>query len=139
MTKLKELQELRIIIAGGRDFTDYNLLKKTIKDYLVSLIARGYHITPDVIKIISGTAKGADQHGEKLADEFGFQVYRFPADWDRYGKSAGYIRNKEMAKFASDGDLCGVLFAFWDGESKGTKHMIDLAGEYGVATHIIRY
>lgn len=136
---MEELKKLRMIIAGGRDFTDYSLLKKTIKEYLVSLIAQGYAITPSMIKIISGTAKGADTLGERLANECGFQVYRFPANWDKFGKSAGYIRNKEMAKFASCEDSDGVLFAFWDGKSKGTKHMIDLAHEYGVTVHVIRY
>ena len=136
---IKELKELRIIIAGGRDFTDYKLLKKTLKDYLINLIAQGYHVTPSVIKIVSGTAKGADELGERLADEFGFQVYRFPADWDRFGKSAGYIRNKEMARFAAGGDLMGVLFAFWDGKSKGTKHMIDLAYDHGVVVRVVNY
>lgn len=139
MSELKELKDLRIIIAGGRDFTDYDFLKQTMKEYFVSLMSRGYNVSKDSFTIVSGTARGADKLGEQFALENGLKLVRFPANWDIYGKRAGYIRNKEMAKFAAGGDPHGVLFAFWDGESKGTKHMIDLAGEYGVVVHIKTY
>lgn len=52
-------------------------------------------------------------------------------------KSAGYIRNKAMAEYAAQ--ETGILFAFWDGQSKGTKHMIDLAYQYGLDVHVINY
>jgi hypothetical protein len=57
-------------------------------------------------------------------------VERYPADWERYGKSAGYRRNKEMALVAQ------ALVAFWDGESLGTKHMIDIAHKYKLTIKI---
>lgn len=63
--------------------------------------------------------------GERYAKERGYAVSEHPADWDRYGKSAGYIRNKEMAEEAD------ALMAFWDGKSRGTMHMINLAKEKG--------
>jgi hypothetical protein len=87
----------------------------------------------DEIVIISGAARGADRLGEKYAKERGYKVIRVPADWNRYGKSAGYIRNKEMAE-SSD-----ALVAFWDGKSKGTKNMIDLAKEYGLKVRVIMF
>lgn len=71
--------------------------------------------------MISGTAKRSpDILGEQLAEMFEIPIKRFPANWDKHGKSAGYIRNGEMAKYAD------CLLAVWNGSSKGTKHMIDL-------------
>ena len=110
-------------------FDNYNLLDSTISDYLKE--------NTNNVEIVSGTARGADQLGEQFASNHGYQVRRFPAQWDLYGKSAGPIRNREMAEYASSGQ--GVLFAFWDGKSKGTKSMIDLAKKCGIEVHIVRY
>ena len=83
--------------------------------------------SPEVeLEIVSGTARGVDQLGERYALERGLKLKKFPANWDKYGRKAGYLRNKEMAEYAR------ILIAFWDGKSKGTKHMIDLAQKYGV-------
>lgn len=90
-----------------------------------------------MIQFISGTAKGADQLGEQFAKACKCEIVRFAADWNKFGRSAGYIRNKEMAQYAAE--ETGVLFAFWDGESQGTKHMIDLAYKYGLDVHVINY
>lgn len=87
----------------------------------------------DEISIVCGTARGADRLGEKYAKEMGFHVAYFLADWERYGKAAGYIRNKEMAQNAD------ALVAFWDGESRGTKSMIDLAKEYDLAVRVLKF
>ena len=73
------------------------------------------------IEIVSGCARGADSLGEKYATEKNYKLHKFPADWDRFGKSAGYRRNQEMAEFAD------MVIAFWDGKSVGTKHMIDIS------------
>lgn len=127
--------EIRIIVAGGRDFDDYDLLSKTLTYYLDKL--EPWELGH--VLFMSGGARGADRLGEKFAESCSFLVRRFPADWDKYGKSAGYIRNREMAIYAAEVGDHGVLFAFWDGESKGTKHMIDLAEKYGVKTVVVRY
>lgn len=95
--------------------------------------------TIDKIRIVSGTARGADKLGEQYAQIAHYDVSRFPAAWDLYGKSAGYKRNAEMAKFASEDGNIGVLIAFWDGKSRGTKHMIDLAKRYGLDVHVVNY
>ncbi len=71
--------------------------------------------------VVSGTARGADRLGEIWAQMQGIPVVQFPADWNRYGKKAGYLRNIEMADHAE------ALIALWDGESRGTKHMIEIA------------
>ena len=93
----------------------------------------------DKIRIVSGAARGADRLGEQYAKVTGYEVSKFPADWDRLVKRAGYVRNAEMAKFAAADKNYGVLVAFWDGKSRGTKHMIDLAEKYGLEIHIVRF
>lgn len=82
--------------------------------------------------VLSGTARGADQLGERWAEDNGLPVERYPADWDRYGRSAGYRRNALMA-FLADG-----LVALWDGRSPGTRSMIELATRRGLAVHVAR-
>ena len=115
---------IKVIIAGGRDFQDWNKL--------VDVCDRAF-INHNEIEIVSGCANGADKLGERYANERGHQIKRFPADWDKYGKGAGYRRNAEMANYA------GALIAFWDGLSRGTAHMINLAKEKGLKVLIITY
>ena len=110
---------IKIVIAGCRNFNNYELAKEFI-DLCISDI-RG----ENEIVIISGGAKGADSIGEQYAKENGFEIQRFPADWKRYGRSAGPKRNKEMAEY------CDFAICFWDGKSKGTKSMIGYAEKLG--------
>lgn len=99
----------------------------------------GFNTNKSNVTIVSGTANGADKLGERFAREFSLNLKRFPANWDKYGKSAGYKRNAQMAKYASDSLSKKVLIAFWDGKSSGTKHMINLAKERNLEVHIVRY
>mgnify|MGYP001144912671 FL=1 len=104
---------MKIIIAGGRNFTDYKKLCEVCD-----------HILQDQtnVEIVSGAYyKGADKLGEQYTAEKGFRLTKFPADWKRFGRAAGPKRNEQMANYAD------ALIAFWDGKSKGTKHMINLA------------
>ena len=117
----------KIIIAGGRDFMDYNLLKEK-----ADKILQEKKVTHKIV-IISGCARGADTLGLRYASETPFDVEAYPAAWDQYGKKAGYLRNVEMAENAN------ALIAFWDGKSKGTKHMIDIATERNLPIRVIRY
>ena len=114
---------MKVIIAGSREFNDYDKLCKFCDHILQN---------QKEIEIVSGTAKGADKLGEKYATEKGYSIKRFPADWN-IGKSAGYLRNKEMAEYAD------ALIAFWDGKSKGTKNMIDLAKKNNLKIKICNY
>ena len=114
---------MKIIIAGSRNFNDYNLLKTSCDNLLTKFTN---------IEIVSGTARGADKLGERYAREKGYDIKEFPANWS-LGKSAGYIRNDEMAQYSD------MLIAFWDGTSKGTKHMIDLANKRGIKVEIVNY
>ena len=115
---------MKIIIAGSREFTDYELLKEKLNEIIGD---------KNDIEIVSGMARGADLLGVKYADELGYEIKKFPAEWDKYGKSSGYKRNEQMAKY-SDSCVC-----FWDGKSKGTKHMIDLSNKYGLKTFVVNY
>ena len=128
------MKELRIIIAGSRDFNDYELLKKSAIEIITKKT-----MLPDLTRIVSGGARGADTLGERFANEMGLEISRFIPDWDGLGKRAGYVRNAEMAKFAVEDDNDGMLIAFWDGKSRGTKHMIDLAKRYGLEVHVVNY
>jgi len=114
----KDLPIKRVVIAGCRDFTDYKQAKEYI-DFCISNIRQEYRII-----IVSGGARGADTLGEKYAKQNGFEIERYLADWDTYGKSAGARRNKKMA------EVCDYVICFWDGKSKGTKIMIDYAKQY---------
>lgn len=96
---------------------------------------KGLDTSRENLEIISGTANGADKLGERFAKEYNLKIKRFPANWDLYGKSAGYKRNEQMALYAKEDN--GILIAFWNGKSKGTKHMIDIANKYELITVVI--
>ena len=121
----------RIIIAGSRKFNDYPKMVKELDNLRIHLINS---INP--IEIVSGHAPGADTLGEKFAKEYDYPLKIFPAEWDKYGKAAGPIRNEQMAKYAAEADR-GILIAFPIGESRGTKNMIKLAERYGLEVNII--
>lgn len=128
--------EVRLIVAGGRDFTN----KQVLTAALDAIIPELFETTGlDRLRIISGNARGADKCGEDYAIDNSIPLFMFPADWNMYGKRAGYIRNVKMAEFAkADGNI-GALVAFWDGKSKGTKHMIDIARERGLTVYVFSY
>lgn len=115
---------MKIIVAGSREFNDYDLLKKSIQENFQRY---------EVEEIVSGTARGADTLGEQFAKEYNISVKKFPANWDLYGKSAGYRRNVEMADYAD------ALIAFWDGKSKGTGHMINIAKDKNLRVIVINF
>ena len=116
----------RVIIAGGRDFKNYNLLEEKC-DRLLSQREK------DDIVIISGGAIGVDTLGLKYADKRGYKTRVFIPNWHEHGKSAGFIRNTEMSENAD------ALIAFWDNKSHGTKHMIDTAKKKGLIVRVINY
>ena len=120
-------QTFKVIVAGGREFNDYGLLCQ-ICDRMLSQ----KHQTHDIV-IISGTARGADTLGERYAQERGYAVEQYPADWQREGKAAGFIRNAQMASVAD------ALIAFWDGQSRGTAHMIELARKHKLQVRVVPF
>lgn len=114
------VKEIYVIIAGSRKFNNYELLTEVCDHILENKVRDGYKIT-----IISGHADGADSLGEKYASQRGYDLKIFPAEWEKYGKSAGFKRNEKMAKIGN------ALIAFFaDGaESRGTKNMVKIARE----------
>ena len=134
------MSELRIIIAGCRDFNDYSFLEKECLRIIKQTVGK---ISKNDVTIVSGRATGADRLGERFAEKFGLKVKYFPADWDRFGRRAGPMRNAEMASYASgsgdkpNDEVKGMLIAFWDGESRGTKNMIDTARKMQLAVHVV--
>ena len=121
----------KIVIAGGRDFTDYDYLAES----MVHVLNAAPHSTyADDCIVISGGAKGADQLGEWFCHE---HLYKEPilykADWEKHGKMAGPMRNTEMAK-AADYVVC-----FWDGKSRGTRDMISKAIRFNKPLWVFHY
>jgi hypothetical protein len=117
----------RVVVAGGREFSWLGLMCKSLDHAL-----QRKKLTHDIV-IVSGKARGADSLGEKYAELRGYKVEEYHADWDLHGKSAGYKRNAQMAEVAD------AVVAFWDGKSRGTQHMIDLAKKKGCIVKVVRY
>ena len=117
---------MRIVVAGSREFTDYNVAEAFIDQCITP--ANG----DSSLIFISGGCRGADKIGEMYAKSHGFQIEVFPADWEKYGRKAGPIRNRQMAQAAD------MVICFWDGKSKGTKSMIECAVRAGKAVMIKR-
>lgn len=115
---------LKVIIAGSRGFNDYEYLKMRVNALRKN--------TYGEFTILSGHATGADLLGERYANEHGLRLETYPAKWDLYGKSAGTVRNLQMAKVSD------ILIAFWDSKSKGTKNMITCALDNDLEVHVIR-
>lgn len=116
---------MRLIIAGSRSITDHDFVAAKLSQITANT-------RDDIEYVVSGGARGVDLIGESWANGEDIPVRRFVPDWKRYGRSAGYRRNVEMAEVGTH------LIAFWDGESRGTKHMIDIARDKGLETRIVR-
>ena len=118
----------RVIIAGSRQFNDYQALKDAVDYYLSGK-------DPSEIVIISGHAKGADSLGEKYAEERGLTLELYPADWEHLGKGAGFARNIQMAEIAD----ALIAFRVNGYACNGTNHMIGQAKTRGLDIRIVDY
>lgn len=105
----------RVLICGSRDYTNEAAIESVLFDL------------PAGTTVVHGAARGVDEIAGRLAENLGFPVEPHPADWEKWGKAAGPIRNREMLETGVD-----RVIAFWDGRSPGTKHMIDAAKAAGV-------
>jgi hypothetical protein len=110
---------VHIAIIGSRDYLPLD----KVRDY-VNTLADDDHI-------ISGGARGVDSAAVAAAKQRGLPFTEYRAEWDRYGRSAGFKRN---VLIVNDADR---LVAFWDGQSRGTKHSINLAAKKGIPVEII--
>lgn len=118
---------MKLIVAGGRDFTDSSVMISE----LTKLVQNGN--IPDCPELVCGMARGADMLAYSLWANNRMPIHNFPADWNKHGKSAGYIRNAAMGEFA-DAAVC-----FWDGNSRGTKHMIYIMERQNKPVYVVRY
>lgn len=119
----------KIMVCGGRDFNNEAMLFHALDELLLSLQS---HETK-CYTLIAGAARGADTLAAVYAKNNNLKLEEYPAEWDKYGKSAGYRRNTDMV------DASDMVVAFWDGKSKGTKHSIDLALSKGKHLLVIHY
>jgi hypothetical protein len=113
---------MNIAIIGSRTFLDYNTLKQKLDEFVSQ-----QQLSFSDITIVSGGAKGADSLAEMYANENYTKLIVFKPDWEKFGRGAGYRRNVDIINNAD------IVFAFWDGASKGTKHSIDIAEKQGKA------
>lgn len=121
------MQEHKVIIAGGRDFNDPELLSRV-------MFAMAETEFADLnVSLVSGGAKGADKLGYEFAKQYNIHCDVFHADWNAHGKRAGFIRNEVMGRFADR------LIAFHDGRSPGTAHMIAFMKRMGKPVTVISY
>ena len=115
---------MKLAVVGSRGFNDYKILKEKI-DWLRSQL--------NIDSIVSGAAKGADSLAAQYAFENHLNLIEFPANWKKFGKRAGFIRNEDIWKEADLG------IAFWDGESKGTSHSLKLSEKYEKPLYIYNF
>lgn len=111
----------KVIVAGSRSFTNYRKVQEELDFYL-----------SEIGEVVCGSAQGADELGRTWAIKNNIPVKMFPADWQNDGQAAGFMRNHKM------GDYADALIAFWDGQSAGTKDMIDYMNQLKKPVHIIR-
>jgi hypothetical protein len=110
---------MRVIIAGGRDINDFDLVLDAVEESQF-----------EITTVISGGARGVDHMGEIFAEEMNLNLKIFRADWETNGRAAGPIRNRKMAENAD------ALIAIWDGKSRGTKNMIETATKLGLLVYV---
>ncbi len=115
---------MKLVVAGGRKFKD--------KARVFRILSKIHVEHPD-LEIVSGLAKGPDSFGKEWAEANGVKCHEFPANWNKFGKRAGYLRNEEMAEFGT------AVLVFWDSVSKGTEHMINLGRKYGLPVAVAYY
>lgn len=111
---------MRVIVCGSRGWGDRYLIADVLADL------------PGDTTIVHGAARGVDRVAGQEAQKLGLLVEEHPAEWDRYGTAAGFVRNERMAKLGAD-----LVLAFWDGRSNGTRHMMDMAARYGIPIECI--
>lgn len=121
------MEEFKVIIAGGRNFNNFPLLRTKMDEFLVN------KIKTHQIVIVSGGARGADTLGEKYGKLKGFKIIRIKANWNKHGKAAGFVRNKEML------DIANGVVCCWDKVSKGTGHLVKITKQTSTPINFIYY
>ena len=117
----------RVIVCGGREFNDRELCFSKLDQILPE------YENPE---IVSGHAKGADLLGEKYAKLHSLPLKVFPAEWKKYGRGAGPVRNRQMLQYALEEKP--LIIAFWNGVSPGTKDMVRQAEDAGAEVRVVK-
>jgi hypothetical protein len=120
---------VRILVTGSRDWTNGKMIQTAL---LRAMLEHGARTRAEVTVVHGACPSGADAIADSMAKAMGIQVERYPADWERYGRRAGFIRNDEMVKLGAD-----VCLAFIKDESKGATMCSRLAEDSGIRT--VRY
>jgi hypothetical protein len=115
---------VRILVTGSRNWTNRYAIREAIK---AAVAASGRSISDNEVTVVHGAARGADTLAASAAFELAYRDEPHPADWERYGKRAGYVRNAEMVNLGAD-----VCLAFPLGESRGTRHCMREAEKAGI-------
>lgn len=132
--------DFRVLVCGSRGWTDRDKMRQEL-DAASDIGGLGEmahmvidKVPPQEMVIIHGNARGADKMAGEIAEELGYQVEVYPADWAKYGKQAGFIRNQQMLREGKP-DMC---IAFWDGKSRGTLDMIERAKAAGHKVMVVK-
>jgi hypothetical protein len=112
---------MKTIVAGGRDITDFQLVVRAMAE-----------VPWPISEVVSGACRGVDLLGEQVAANRQIPIKRFPADWEKFGLSAGPMRNAEMAEYAD------ALILIWDGKSKGSANMLKQAKQHNLRIYEVR-
>lgn len=118
---------MKVVIAGSRTCDSFKDVEKAVAKF------HKQHRGVEISEVVCGMAAGADFLGRYWAQINHIPVKEFPADWKKHGRRAGYVRNREMAKYAD------ALIAIWDGESRGTAHMIRICENYLMRVTVYRF
>lgn len=126
---------MRILVCGDRNYTDWAAFEEELREWLIEEPHCWINCAkPSEITIIEGGARGVDTLAKEFAIKYGMAVKEYPADWDKYGKAAGPIRNKQML----DEGKPDLVIAFLNSQhSRGTKNMIEQATKAGIEVKVI--
>ena len=112
---------MRVAIVGSRECGDHAQRKREIMSCLLGI----QEVCETTITVVSGGALGIDSLAHLAARDLELYEICYRADWERFGKRAGFLRNQQIV------DNCDIVHAWWNGKSRGTKHTIDLAKKAG--------
>jgi hypothetical protein len=117
---------MRVIICGSRHWADYAYIEQVMRERLGP---------GDVV--IHGAARGADTMAGIVGEEMGLEVLPFPANWKKYGKAAGPVRNREMLEEGKPDEVWAFTADL--AKSRGTKNMVETAKWKGVPFEVFTY